>query len=153
MHRFATILFSGTMVAVVVGSIALAPTSAGAATSAEKVALKQATAVCKAAAKERNISWPASRKFVSSCVEKAVKLSPADLQKLAVRQAVIGCKAEARGKKIKWPTSRDFVKTCLSNALKDYHLDIAQLRKDLDISGLRTYTAMEIGCMQNVFCD
>ncbi|HTL64836.1 MAG TPA: hypothetical protein VL305_07550 [Pseudolabrys sp.] len=155
MHRFATALCAGIMGTMVAGGIALMATSAEAAkaSSAEAVALKQATSVCKAAAKERNISWPASRKFVSNCVAKAVKLSPAQLQKIAVRQAVVGCKAEARGKKIRWPSSRDFVRTCLSNALKDYHLDIAELRKELDIAGLRTYTAMEIGCMQNVYCE
>ena len=155
MHRFVTALCAGIMTTAFAGGIALAPTSAeaGKASNAEAVALKQATAVCKAEAKEKKISWPASRKFVSNCVARAVKLSPAQLQKIAVRQAVVGCKAEAKGKKIRWPTSRTFVSTCLSNALKDYYLDIAQLRRELNIAGLRTYTPMEIGCMQNVYCE
>ena len=72
-------------------------------------------------------------------------------QEIALKQAIVACKAEAKGKKIRWPASRKFVSTCLSNALKDYHLDVAQLRSELNMAGLRRYTPMETGCMQNVY--
>ena len=110
MHHFATALCAGIVATVVVGGIALTPTPAEAAKTptAEAVALKEATAACK---------------------------------------------AEAKGKKIRWPTSRSFVSTCLSNALKDYHLDVALLRRELNIAGLRRYTPEETGCMQNVYCE
>jgi hypothetical protein len=89
---------------------------------------------------------------VSNCVAKTVNLTPAQLQEIAVKQAIVACKAEAKGKKIRWPASRKFVSSCLSNALKDYSLDVAQLRRELNIAGLRTYTPEETGCMQLVYC-
>ena len=140
---------------VVVGGTAFTPSPAEAAktSGADAAALKEATATCKAEAKEKKISWPASRKFVSNCVAKAVKLTPAELQNIAVKQAIVGCKAEAKGKKITWPANRKFVSACLSNALKDYNLDVAQLRRELDMSGLRRYTPEETGCLQNVYCE
>ena len=101
---------------------------------------------------EEDNSWLASRRFVSNCVARAVKLTPDELQKIAVKQAIVACKAEAKGKKIRWPTSRKFVSSCLSNALKDYSLDVNQLRRELDMAGFRTYTPEETGCMQNVYC-
>jgi hypothetical protein len=155
MHHFATALCAGIMATVVLGGTALTPTPAEAAKTpgAEAVALKEATTACKAEAKEKQIKWPASRKFVSNCVAKTVKLTPAQLQEIAVKQAIVACKAEAKGQKIKWPASRKFVSTCLSNALKDYHLDVALLRRELDVAGLRKYTPMETGCMQNVYCE
>ena len=155
MHHFATVLCAGIVATVVVGGTAFMPTPAEAAKtpSAEAVGLKEATTACKAEAKEKKISWPASRKFVSNCVAKAVKLTPAELQKIAVKQAIVACKAEAKGKKITWPANRKFVSTCLSNALKDYNLDVAQLRRELDMSGLRRYTPEETGCLQNVYCE
>jgi hypothetical protein len=155
MHHFATTLCAGIVATVVVVGIALTPTTAEAAKapSAEAAALKEATAACKAEAKEKKISWPASRKFVSNCVAKTVKLTPTQLQEIAVKQAIVACKAEAKGKKIGWPTNRKFVSTCLSNALKDYHLDVALLRRELDMSGLRKYTPEETGCLQNVYCE
>src|SRR5215203_6983955 len=115
---------------VLVVGIAFMPTRADAAktTSADKAALKEATVACKAEAKEKKIRWPASRKFVSTCVAKSIKLTPAQLQELAVKQAIVACKAEAKGKKIRWPSSRKFVSGCLSNALKHYALDTNQLR-------------------------
>jgi hypothetical protein len=142
MHHFATALFAGIVATVVVGGTALAPTPAEAAKtpSPEVLALKEETAACKAEAKEKKIGWPASRKFVSNCVAKTVKLSPAQLQ-------------ESKGKKIRWPASRKFVSSCLSNALKDYHLDVALLRRELNIAGLRHYTPEETGCLQNVYCE
>jgi hypothetical protein len=156
MHHFATALSACIMATVVVGGTALTPTPAEAAKTptAEAVALKEATATCKAEAKEKKInSWLASRRFVSDCVAKAVKLTPAELQNIAVKQAIVACKAEAKGKKIGWPANRKFVSTCLSNALKDYNLDVAQLRRELDMSGLRRYTPEETGCLQNVYCE
>ena len=155
MHHFTTTLCAGIMATVVVGGTAFAPTPAEAATTsgADAAALKEATAACKAEAKEKKISWPASRKFVSNCVAKAVKLTPAELQNIAVKQAIVACKAEAKGKKIGWPANRKFVSTCLSNALKDYNLDVARLRRELDMSGLRRYTPEETGCLQNVYCE
>jgi preprotein translocase subunit SecE len=154
MYHFATALCAGIMVTVIVGGTAFTPNPAGAATTsgADTAALKEATAACKAEAKEKKISWPASRKFVSDCVARAVKLTPAELQKIAVNQAIVACKAEAKGKKITWPSSRKFVTTCLSNALKDYHLDVDQLRREINMAGLRTYTPEEIGCLQLVYC-
>jgi hypothetical protein len=66
MHHFVTALFASIVATVVVGGTALTPTSAEAAKmpSPEAAALKEATAACKAEAKENKISWPASRKFV-----------------------------------------------------------------------------------------
>lgn len=155
MHHFAIAVCAGIVATVVVGGIALTPTPAEAAKapSPEAAALKEATTACKAEAKEKKISWPASRKFVSNCVARTVKLTPAQLQKIAVNQAIVACKAEAKGKKIRWPASRKFVSGCLSNALKDYSLDINQLRRELDMAGLRRYTPQETGCMQNVYCE
>ena len=156
MHHFATAFCACIVATVVAGGTALTPTPAKAAKTptAEAVALKEATAACKAEAKEKKInSWRAGRRFVSDCVAKAVKLTPAELQKTAVKQAIVACKAEAKGKKIRWPTSRKFVSTCLSNALKDYHLDVDLMRRELNIAGLRKYTPEETGCMQNVYCE
>src|SRR5437870_2005908 len=154
MYHFAAALCA-IVVTVVVGGTAFTPNRAEAATTsgADTVALKEATAACKAEAKEKKISWPASRKFVSNCVAKTVKLTPTELQEIAVKRAIVACKAEAKGKKIRWPANRKFVGTCLSNALKDYHLDVDQLRRELNMSGLRRYTPQETGCMQNVYCE
>jgi hypothetical protein len=155
MYHFATALCAGIVATVVAGGTALTPTPAEAAKtpSPEAAALKEATAACKAEAKEKKISWPASRKFVSNCVAKTVKLTETQLQEIAVKQAIVACKAEAKGKKIRWPASRKFVSACLSNALKDYHLDVALLRRELNMAGLRRYTPEETGCMQNVYCE
>jgi hypothetical protein len=155
MYHFATALCAGIMATVIVGGTAFTPTPAEAAktSGADTVALKEATAACKAEAKEKKISWPASRKFVSNCVAKTVKLTPAQLQEIAVKQAIVACKAEAKGKKIRWPASRKFVSSCLSNALKDYSLDVAQLRRELNMAGLRMYTPEETGCLQLVYCE
>ena len=153
MHHFIA-LCAGIVATVIVGTALMpAPAEAAKTPSAEAVALKEATATCKAEAKEKKISWPASRKFVSNCVAKTVKLTPAQLQEIAVKQAIVACKAEAKGKKIRWPASRKFVSACLSNALKDYHLDVNLLRKELNMAGLRSYTPEETGCMQNVYCE
>jgi hypothetical protein len=126
------------------------PAEAAKTPSPEAAALKEATTACKAEAKEKKISWPASRKFVSNCVAKTVKLTPAQLQEIAVKQEIVACKAQAKGRR---SASRKFVSTCLSNALKDYHLDVALLRRELNMVGLRRYTPEETGCMQNVYCE
>jgi hypothetical protein len=148
-------LCAATIAIVVVAGTAftLSPAEASKTPSAEAVALKEATAACKAEAKEKKISWPASRKFVSNCVAKTVKLTEAQLQEIVVKQAIVACKAEAKGKKIRWPTSRKFVSSCLSNALKDYQLDVVQLRRELVIAGLRWFTPEETGCLQNIYCE
>ena len=150
MHHFAIAVAAG-----IVATTAFMPAPAEAAKtpSPEAVALKEATTACKAEAKEKKISWPASRKFVSNCVAKTVKLTPAQLQEISVKQAIVACKAEAKGKNIRWPASRKFVSTCLSNALKDYHLDVGLLRRELNMAGLRRYTPEETGCLQNVYCE
>jgi hypothetical protein len=155
MNHCAMALYVGIVVSALVGGVActLTPAKAATTSSADKAALKDATAACKAEAKEKKIGWPASRKYVSDCVSKAVKLTPEQLQKIAVNQAITACKAEAKGKKIRWPASRKFVSSCLSNALKDYHLDVALLRRELNMAGLRRYTPEETGCMQNVYCE
>jgi hypothetical protein len=155
MNHCARALCVGIFVTALVGGIACTPTSAKAATtsSADKAALKEATAACKAEAKEKKIGWPASRRYVSDCVSKAAKLTPEALQKIAVNQAITACKAEAKGKKIRWPWSRKFVSSCLSNALKDYTLNVDQLRRQLVVAGFRWFTPEETGCLQNIYCE
>jgi hypothetical protein len=155
MHHFAIAVCAVIVATVVVGGTALTtiPAEAAKTPSPEAAALKEAAATCKAEAKEKKISWPASRKFVSNCVAKTVKLTEAQLQEIVVKRAIVACKAEAKGKKIRWPASRKFVSTCLSNALKDYQLDVALLRKELNMAGLRKYTPEETGCLQNVYCE
>jgi carboxypeptidase C (cathepsin A) len=152
---YRSVISANLIATVLVVGIAFMPTRADAAktSSAEKAALKEATVACKAEAKEKKIRWPASRKFVSTCVAKSIKLTPAQLQELAVKQAIVACKAEAKGKKIRWPSSRKFVSSCLSNALKDYAIDTDQLRRELNTAGLRSYTPIETGCLQNVYCE
>ena len=149
MHHFATTLCAGTMAIVVVGGIAFTPSPAEAAKtpSAEVVALKEATAACKAEAKEKKISWPTSRKFVSNCVAKTVKLTPAQLQEIAVKQAIVACKAEAKGKKIRWPASRKYVKNCITTALKEHPtMNISEVRRGVNVKTLRVHQRPEWGC-------
>ena len=152
---YRSVISADVIAVVLVIGLALMPAPADAAktSNADKAALNEATIACKAEAKDKKIRWPASRKFVSTCVAKSIKLTPAELQELAVKQAIVACKAEAKGKKIKWPSSRKFVSSCLSNALKDYHLDVALLRRELNMAGLRRYTPEETGCLQNVYCE
>jgi hypothetical protein len=61
MYRFTTALCAGIIATVLFGGIAFTPTAAEAATtsSADKAALKETAAACKAEAKEKNIKWPA----------------------------------------------------------------------------------------------
>jgi hypothetical protein len=151
MYRFGTALSAGIIATVLVSSSAFVPTPAAAAT-ADRVALKEATVACKAEAKDKNIRWPASRKYVKNCLARTLKRTPTDIEKIAEKEAIVACKAEAKGKKIRWPASRKFVSSCVTAALKDYSLDINQLRRDMNLNGLRVYTPEEIGCQQNVFC-
>ena len=151
MYRFGAALSAGIIATVLVSSSAFVPTPAEAAT-ADRVALKEATVACKAEAKDKNIRWPASRKYVKNCLARTLKRTPADVEKIAEKGAIVACKAEAKGKKIRWPASRKFVSSCVTAALKDYSLDINQLRRDINLNGLRVYTPEEIGCQQNVFC-
>jgi len=154
MYRFAAVIFADFIATVLAIGIAFMPTPADAAktSSADQATLKAATIACKAEAKDKKIRWPASQRFVSTCVAKSIKLTLAEVQKIAVKQAMVACKAEAKGKKVRWPSSRKFVSNCLSNALKDHSLNVNQLRRELNRTGLRSYTPTETGCMQNVFC-
>ena len=112
---------------------------------AEALALKETTAACKAEAKENR--WPASRKFVSDCIAKTVKLTPAELQKIAVKQATVACKAEAKGKKIRWPASQKYVKNCITMALKEHPtMNIREVRRGVNVKTLRVQQRPEWGC-------
>jgi preprotein translocase subunit SecE len=149
MHHFAITLCAGIVATVVLGGTALAPTPAEAAKtpSPEAAALKEATTACKAEAKEKKISWPTSRKFVSNCVAKTVKLTPAQLQEIAVKQAIVACKAEAKGKKIRWPASRKYVKNCITMALKEHPtMNITEVRRGVNVKTLRVHQRPEWGC-------
>jgi carboxypeptidase C (cathepsin A) len=137
------------MATVVLGCIAFIPTSAEAAKtpSAEAVALKETTAECKAEVKQKKIRWPASRKFVSDCIAKTVKLTPAELQKIAVKQATVACKAEAKGKKIRWPASRKYVENCITIAFKEHPtINISELHRGVNVKTLRGQQPTEWGC-------
>ena len=110
MH-FATTLCAATIAIVVVAGTAFtsSPAEAAKTSGADAAALKEATATCKTEAKEKKISWPASRKFVSDCVAKTVKLTPAELQNIAVKQAIVGCKAEAKDRVAREPEVRQYL--------------------------------------------
>jgi len=149
MQYFATTLCAGIIATAVVGAAALTPTPAEAAktSGADAIALKETTAACKAEAKEKKIRWPASRKFVSDCVARAVKFTPAELQKIAIKQATIACKAEAKGKKVRWPASRKYVKNCLTTALKEHPtMNISEVRRGVNVKTLRVHQRPEWGC-------
>ena len=147
MHHFAVALCAGFLATVVVGGAALTPAEAATTPISEAFALKETTAACKAEAKEKKIRWPASRKFVSDCVAKAVKLTPAELQKIAVKQATVACKAEAKGKNIRWPASRKYVKNCITMALKEHPtMNIGEVRRGVNVRTLRVHQRPEWGC-------
>jgi hypothetical protein len=146
---FATALCAGIIATVLVGGTAFTPAPAEAATtsSVDSVALKEATVACKAEAKDKKIRWPASRKYVSNCVARSVKLTPAELQKIAVKQATVACKAEAKGRKVRWPASRKYVKNCIITALKEHpSMNISQVRRAVDVKSLRVHQRPEWGC-------
>ena len=145
MHHFATVLCTGIMATVVFGGTALTPTPAEAAKTPSPEAV--ATAACKAQAKEKKIGWPGSRKFMSDCVAKTVKLTPAELQKIVVKQAAVACKAEAKGKNIRWPASRKYVKNCITMALKEHPtMNITEVRRGVNVKTLRVQQRPEWGC-------
>jgi len=153
MHHFASALCAGLLATVVVSGAAL--TAAAAKTSsADAISLKETTVACRAEAKKNKIRWPASRKFVSDCVAKTVKLTPAELQKVAVKQATVACRAEAKGKKIRWPASRKYVKNCITTALEEHPtMNISELRKVVNVKGFRMHQPSEWGCGgMNIFC-
>jgi hypothetical protein len=114
--------------------------------------LKDATVACKAEAKDQKMGWLARRRYVNNCVARTVKLTPAEIAKIAVKEAIVGCKAEAKGKKIRWLARRKFVNACVTAALKNYSVDVNEVRRGLNLRGLRVYTPEETGCYQNVFC-
>jgi hypothetical protein len=145
MHHFVRSICADIIATILVGVATLTPTPARAV--AGKVALKEATNACKAEAKEKKIRWPASRKFVSDCVAKTVKLTPEELQKIAVNQAIVACKAEAKGKKIRWPASRKFVRNCITTALKEHPtMNVSELRRRVNLKTLRVHQRPEWGC-------
>jgi len=78
MSQFARSLFTGFITATIVSAAALMTTHAYAATlsKADRAALKEATASCKAEAKGKKIHWPASRTYVRNCVTEALKNHP-----------------------------------------------------------------------------
>jgi len=156
MHHFAITLCASIAATVLFGGAALRPTAVEAAITAnvEKLALEETTAACKAEAKEKKIRWPASRKFLSNCVARTIKPTPAELQKVAVKQATVACKAEAKGKKIRWPASRQYVKNCITMALKEHPtMNISEIRKTVNVKGLRMHKPSEWGCEgMNIFC-
>jgi hypothetical protein len=138
MHHFATTLRAGITAIVLFGAATLTPTTAeaGKTSGADAAALKEATAACKVEAKEKKIRWPASRKFVSDCVAKAV-----------VKQATVACKTEAKGRKIRWPASRNYVKSCITTALKEHPtMNISEVRRGVNVKTLRVHQRPEWGC-------
>jgi hypothetical protein len=151
MNHFATALSAGFIAAVLVSGTAFVPTLAEAATDSG-MALRDATVACKAEAKDQKMGWVATRRYVNNCVARTVKLTPAEMAKIAVKEAIVGCKAEAKGKKIRWIARRKFVNGCVTAALKDYSIDVNEVRRELNVRGLRVYTLEETGCYQNVFC-
>ena len=78
MPHIATALFASSIAMVLISGTAFTPTPAEAAkmSKADKVALKQATVACKGEAKGKKINWLARRKFVNTCVAKALKGYP-----------------------------------------------------------------------------
>ena len=78
MSHFPTAVVASIMVTVLLGGTALMASHAEAArmTKAEKVTLRDATVACKAEAKGKKIRWLAKRKFVNTCVAKALKGHP-----------------------------------------------------------------------------
>ena len=97
--HFATALCAGIMATVFVGGAAFAPTPAEAAKTPncvaktvkltpaqlQEIAVKQAIVACKAEAKGKKIRWPASRKFVSTCLSNALKDYHLDVDQLPRR--------------------------------------------------------------------
>ena len=78
MSHFATALFAGIIATALIGGPAFMPMPAEAAkmSKADKIALKEATVACKAEARGKKVRWIAGRKFVNTCVAKALKGYP-----------------------------------------------------------------------------
>jgi hypothetical protein len=76
MYHLATTLIAGIIATVLVSGIAFVPTPAEAAkmSNAERVALKKATAACKAEAKGMKFSWHwrKRQKYVQNCIIRTV---------------------------------------------------------------------------------
>ena len=149
MYHFAAALFGGIIATGLISGTAFVPTPAEAAkmSKADTVALKEATAACKAEAKDKKIRWPASRKFVNNCVMNALKDRPNTVAQVALKEATIACKAEARGKKVKWLARRKYVYQCVAEALKGRpSMDIWELRRGVNMKGLQGQRPGEWGC-------
>ena len=149
MYRFATVIFAGIIATGLIIGIAFMPTPAAAAktSSADNAALKAATLACKAEATDKKLRWPASRRFVSTCVANSIKLTPAEVQKMAGKQAMVACKAEARGKKVKWLARRKYVYLCVAEALKGRpSIDINEVHRGVNMKLLRPQQPGEWGC-------
>ena len=149
MYHFAAALFAGIIATGFISGTAFVSTPAEAAkmSKADTVALKEATAACKAEAKDKKIRWPASRKFVNNCVTSALKDRPNTVAQVALKEATIACKAEARGKKVKWLARRKYVYQCVAEARKGRpSMDIWQLRKGVNMKGLQGQRPGEWGC-------
>ena len=149
MYHFAAALFAGIIATGLISGTAFVPTPAEAAkmSKADTVALKEATAACKAEAKDKKIRWPASRKFVNNCVMNALKDRPNTVAQVALKEATVACKAEAKGKKIRWPASRKYVKNCITTALKKHPtMNISEVRRGVNVKSLRMHQRPEYGC-------
>jgi hypothetical protein len=96
--------------------------------------------------------------IIATVLGMALMPTPADAAKTpahraALKEATLACKAEAKKNKIKWTASRKFVSTCVAKSVKHYAVNTEQLRRELDIAGLHSFTLLETGCLQNVYCD
>src|SRR5262245_50820572 len=76
MHHWTTRLSVGLIATAVGAAVTLTPAEAARTTSAEAVALKEATVACKAEAKGKKLWWPARRKYIKNCVTTALKEHP-----------------------------------------------------------------------------
>jgi hypothetical protein len=76
--RFVKILLAGIIASAIAGLVAFTPDSAQAAklSKAEKIAVNQARVACKAEARGKKIGLLARRKFVNTCVARALKGYP-----------------------------------------------------------------------------
>ena len=71
-------IFGGIIATGLISGTAFVPTAAEAAkmSKADTVALKEATAACKAEAKGKKVKWLSRRKYVNQCVAEALKGRP-----------------------------------------------------------------------------
>jgi hypothetical protein len=78
MSHFARGLSVSVVATLLASSVVFPPTYAGATkiSQADKRALVEATASCKAEAKGKKIRWPSSRSYVRNCVNEALKNHP-----------------------------------------------------------------------------